>query len=218
MPPLMSIETGLKKAWGALLAAALGLALAAGCAAPGNEPSVADTTRQAATPAATATLVPVGTLAPVVPPELSVESLGNATFRGVLDGEPVTLIGGRYEGESFVAGGAARPVVMLLPEPVAYGDLDGDGQVDAAVVLAADMGGSGTFLYLALVQSHDGQPANTATALLGDRVSIRSLDIEGDHLRTALLTHRPDDPACCPTLETLRSFGLEGDRLIDLAD
>lgn len=218
MPPLLIIRIMLRKAWKVLLTANLGLTLTAGCTAPGGEPPVAATGQPAAAFAATETPVPAEMLTPVMPSELSVEALGNATFQGLLDGEPVTLAGGRYEGEPFVAGGAARPVVTLLPEPVAYGDLDGDGEMDAAVVLASDMGGSGTFLYLAVVQSHNGQPVNTATALLGDRVRARSLDIEGDHLNVALLTHGPDDPACCPTLEMLRSFGLEGDRLVELYD
>lgn len=216
MPPLVNIDTKAKNAWRVLLAGALGLALAAGCSAPGSEPPVAATNQPAATPAVIVTTVPAEAVTPVVPPELSFESLGNATFQGLLEGGPVTLAGGRYEGEPFVAGGAARPVVTLLPEPAAYGDLDGDGQVDAAVVLASDMGGSGTYLYLAVVQSLEGEPVNTATALLGDRVRARSLDIEGDHLNVALLIHGPDDPACCPTLESLQSFGLEGDRLVEV--
>ena len=149
-----------------------------------------------------------------LPGYISVDALGNATFGDILT-EVVTLVDGRYEGEPFGAGGASRPTVTLLPETVTYGDLDGDGRADAAVVLVSDSGGSGTYHYLAVVQSRDGKPANVATVLLGDRVQVRSLAIENGRLLMNLLAHAADDPACCPTLEIIRAFRLEGESLID---
>lgn len=141
------------------------------------------------------------------PVELDMEALRNATYDGILNG-PVTLAGGVFEGEPFDAGGASRPVVTLLPEPVAFGDLNGDGAPDAAVVLVSDSGGSGRFVYLAAVELRDGAAGNMATLLLGDRVQVRSLAVEGGRLVANLLSHAPDDPACCPTQEETRYLAL----------
>jgi hypothetical protein len=181
---------------------ALIVLMLAACAGPGDmaEPS----------------LVTMATVPAVdVPVDLSLEALGNLTYRGILD-EPVTLSAGWFEGEPFVAGGASRPTVSLLADPVAYGDLNGDGREDAAVLLASDSGGSGSFIYLATVQSRDGVPDNMATLLLGDRVQVRSLAVEGERLVVRLLSHAPGDPACCPSLEMVREFTLEGETLVEV--
>lgn len=146
--------------------------------------------------------------------ELDLQALGDATYNGILD-RPVTLVDGRYEGEPFVAGGASRPAIALLTEPVAYGDLNGDGRMDAAVILVSEAGGSGTFVYLATVESRDGAPVNTATTLLGDREQVRSLAIDGGQLLVNLLSHAAGDPACCPSLETIRTFRLQEGQLVD---
>ncbi len=105
--------------------------------------------------------------------------------------------------------------MTLLPEPVSYGDLDGDGQTDTAVLLAANTGGSGTFIYLAAVALRDGRPVNPATTLLGDRVQVKSLSIDNGQIAVTLLTQGPDDPQCCPSQEVTRTFRLSGDQLIE---
>ena len=156
--------------------------------------------------------------APFIPPaELDIETLRHSTYQGVLD-EAVTLADGRFEGEPFVAGGASRPIVTLLPEPVAFGDLDGDGQAEAAVILVFDAGGSGSFVYLAAVEARDGVADNVATLLLGDRVQVKALDIEGGRLVARLLTHAPDDPACCPTLEKTLTLRLSDNQLQEIGE
>jgi hypothetical protein len=186
-----------------IIIALLALILGA-CAAPGDavEPPVSTTVPVAATD---------------VPVDLSVEALGNLTYRSIFD-QPVPLSDGRFEGEPFVEGGASRPTVFLMTEPVAYGDLNGDGQNDAAVLLVSDSGGSGTFIYLAAIESRDGALLNAATTLLGDRNQVRSLIIDGGQIRVDLLSHAADDPECCPTLETMRIFRLVEEQLIENSD
>ena len=76
--------------------------------------------------------------------------LESATISGIYE-NPIKLKDGRYEGEPFVPGGASRPTVTLLPEPRARFDVDGDGSPEWLAVLAESSGGSGTFLYLAVV-------------------------------------------------------------------
>lgn len=157
------------------------------------------------------------TPAAAIPDGLDAEALRNATYRGILE-QPVALVDGRYEGEPFVSGGASRPIVTLLPEPIAYGDLDGDGRPDAAVILVSDTGGSGAFVHLAVVRAGDGAPDNAATLLLGDRLQVRSLAVAGDRIVARLLSHAADDPACCPSLEGVREFRLSGAELLDAGD
>lgn len=142
------------------------------------------------------------------PPEpLTEESLRNAEYQGIY-AEAVQLTDGRYEGEPFVEGGASRPMVIFI-EPHVFGDLDGDSVDDAAVLLVENSGGSGSFVYLAVVLNHDGDPVNQATTLLGDRVQVEELNIELGEIQVRMLTHGPDDPLCCPTLETTASYNLE---------
>jgi hypothetical protein len=194
------------------------------CAAPGAEPPTAPdgqpTFAASVTPEEEALVIsPTATAATLAtvdaaPAELLLTALGNATYRGILD-EPVTLAGGTYVGEPFTEGGASRPRVSLLPELVAYGDLNGDGRNEAVVLLASDSGGSGTFLYLAAVEARDGAPSNLATTLLGDRVQVKAITIDGGRILVDSLSHAADDPACCPTLDSSRAFRLQDDRLID---
>ena len=137
---------------------------------------------------------------------LSVESLQNTTYQGIYP-ETVQLSDGRYEGEPFQEDGASRPMLIFI-EPTAFGDLDGDGLEDAAVLLVETSGGSGAFIYLAAVLNQDGKPHNQATLLLGDRVQVDELTIETGEIQIKMLAHGPDDPLCCPTQETSVSYTL----------
>lgn len=145
--------------------------------------------------------------------ELSPEALGEATYQGILD-QAVTLAGGRFEGQLAAGDAASRPVVTLLPEPRVTGDLDGDGRPDSAVLLAAESGGSGTFVYLAVVGVADGRPVNMATTQLGDRVQVTGLAVEDGQIVVTLLTQGPDDPMCCPTQAETRVYRLEAGELV----
>jgi len=149
------------------------------------------------------------------PVELSLEALGDGTYQGVLD-QTVTLADGRFEGEPAEAGATSRPVVTLLPEPRVYGDLDGDGRPDSAVLLAAESGGSGTFVYMAVVAVEDGRPVNLATTQLGDRVQVKELRLEEGQIAVTLLTQGPEDPMCCPTQEETRVYRVEGGQLVQV--
>ena len=144
------------------------------------------------------------------PGPLSAEALRNAEYRGIYEGELVQLTDGRYEGEPFVEGGASRPTVTFI-EPLAFGDLNGDGVNDAAVLLVENSGGSGSFVFLAAVVNASGQPKNVATQLLGDRANVQALRIDGGKVTVEMLTHGPADPMCCPSLEVVDSYTLQGD-------
>jgi hypothetical protein len=148
------------------------------------------------------------------PEGLSPQELANATYQGIYE-QPVTLTDGAYAGEPFVEGGASRPTVTFIEGPIAYGDINGDGQDDAAALLAENSGGSGTFVYLAAVVSQDGQPVNVATTLLGDRVQVESLKIENKQIVVEMVQAGPDDPMCCPSQQVVKTYELQGDQLVE---
>lgn len=145
------------------------------------------------------------------PADLTEEMLKNMSFQGIY-GEPVTLTDGLYEGEPFVEGGASKPTVTLIPF-TAFGDLNGDGIDDAALLLVESSGGSGSFFYLAAVINSKGMPENVATTLLGDRLSPESLAIEAGEVVLEAATHAEDDPMCCPSLKTRTTYRLQNGEL-----
>jgi heat shock protein HslJ len=152
---------------------------------------------------------------PARPGSLTLAALQNASYQGIYD-EPVQLTDGRYEGEPFVPGGASRPTVTFHPEVYAFGDLNGDGVDDAAVILIENSGGSGSFIYLAAVINEDGTPVNVATAFVGDREQVQAVSIDGNEITVDMVSHGPDDPMCCPTQEVTKRYRLQGDQLIEL--
>jgi heat shock protein HslJ len=127
------------------------------------------------------------------------DELSNATYHGFegLD-HPVTLVDGRWEGEPYQPGAASRPTVYLIDDLRLIGDVDGDGSDEAGVILGQDSGGSGTFIYLAVVGHRNGTIESLDTTLVGDRIQIRGADIDGGRIALEIVRHGPDDPACCP--------------------
>lgn len=144
---------------------------------------------------------------PETPTELSAAVLRSATYTSpyVEEGE-VLLDGGVFEDT------ARRVAVYFIPE-YAVGDLDQDGVPDAAVVLATNTGGSGTFHDLAVVLNRDGRPENVATAFLGDRVPVERIRIAAGEIQLDLTMHGPGDAMCCPSLDVTRKFRLVGGEL-----
>jgi len=133
----------------------------------------------------------------------------NAAVRGVVDlPDSVTLAGGRWEGEPYVAGGSSRPSLWLTPGFRLAGDLDGDGGEETVALLGASHGGSGELVHLA-VFAHDGtRVRNVATALLGDRVQVRAARVEGNRVVVNVVQAGSGDAMCCPgeTAERVWSF------------
>ncbi len=150
------------------------------------------------------------------PAGLAPGDLMNATYQGLYP-EPVTLTDGAYEGEPFVEGGASRPTVTFIDSPIAYGDVTGDGQAEAVVLLAENSGGSGTFVYMAVLANQDGRPVNLATTLLGDRAQVDSMTVENNQVVVDMVQAGPDDPMCCPSQQVIKRFELQGDQLVELS-
>jgi hypothetical protein len=105
---------------------------------------------------------------------------------------------------------------VLHPEVYAFGDLNGDGVDDAAVILIESSGGSGNFRYLAAVINEGGAPVNVATQFIGDREQMQSITIEDGEITVDMVAHGPDDPMCCPTQEVTKRYQLRADQLVEV--
>lgn len=86
-----------------------------------------------------------------------------------------TLVNG-YAEQPVAPDSASKSIVRMFGEPV-YGDLDGDSDEDAAVLLTYDGGGSGTFYYAALAIKHSDGYRSTNVLLLGDRIAPQTVEI-----------------------------------------
>ena len=92
-----------------------------------------------------------------------------------IENQKISLINGIAETMS-APGSATMSRTSVFGTPV-FGDLDGDGDDDAAVFLTHLPGGSGTFYYVAAALNKDGKYHGTNAVLLGDRVSLQNLEI-----------------------------------------
>ena len=147
---------------------------------------------------------------------LTLDQLRNAEYLLPLlgdDNTPIQFTDGAGH-IAFGEGATERVSAGIVNDTVAFGDLDGDGFADAAVIVFISGGGSGTFIYLVAVLDRDGAPAQAAVAFLGDRVPVQSLTIASGKIVAETVAHRPSDGLCCPTLEITRTFTLRDNRLV----
>ena len=133
---------------------------------------------------------------------------------GISEG-PVCLSGGVWEGEPYVAGGAARPRVERVGRLATAADLDGDGRLESAALVAATGAGTGSFLHLVVARVEDGVAAFVAQAPIGDRVQVRALAVEAGELRLAVVRHGDGEPLCCPTRKATLGFALVEGGLVE---
>ncbi len=165
------------------------------------------------TPAAAALLA---AMQPAVAEPVPLSALANAEYHGIYE-QPVTLKDGRYEGEPFLADGASRPTVILIDHMVAVGDLDADGEQDAAVLLVENSGGSGSFVYLAAVSLAGGKAKNLATTQLGDRVQVRNLSQAEGAVVVDLIVAGEEDASALPATKVRKTFQVSDGTLTESA-
>ena len=150
--------------------------------------------------------------------KLSLEALKNLAYTGISDdGSAMQLQGGHWKGEPPEPGSTLVPTLDFTGDFVARGDLDGDGHAEAVVLLDSWPGGSGVFSYVAVVSGSTGTPTNIATQLLGDRVQVRELRIDGGQIIADTVGAGPDDPSCCPSMKIQHRWILKDGALQELA-
>ena len=142
-------------------------------------------------------------------PAMSSEELRNLTYPNNLAVDAAApLTDGTYA--DLAAPGSAAQVTVQF-QRAAFGAVDGEPA--AAVVLATNGGGSGTFFDLHLVtRAADGTPRSVARRDLGDRIRLQGLAFAGEAVRIDFTGFAPTDPFCCPTLNLAHEFRLrDGD-------
>jgi hypothetical protein len=154
---------------------------------------------------------------PAASPPSTPDDVRNATVAGLFD-DPVTLRDGRWEGEPYVAGGAARPTAGVIGDLWAAGDLDGDGAEELVAFLWSATGGSGTRNYIAVFANSDTGVRNMSTVLIGDRVKLRKARIVDGRVEVDVVQHGPGEPMCCPTQEATRVWRFDGRQLSEVPD
>ena len=144
---------------------------------------------------------------------LTLEKLRNAEYRSNSYGDgPVSLNNGRHETKIYPD--SDMKAYIKLTDKIAFGDLNGDGVQDAAVILLSSGGGSGGFFELAAMINQNGTPVQASLQSLGDRVDIKSIAIRSGTIIVDMLTHGPDDAQCCPSVRETQRYQLEGRRLV----
>jgi hypothetical protein len=151
---------------------------------------------------------------PVTKKESATDPL-NAYY--TIEGRQVHLVAGRAEVE-VVPGSATKIKTSVFGKPV-YGDLDGDGKEDAALLLVHDPGGSGTFYYVAAALDNGSGWQGTRAMLLGDRIVLRSIQIHNGVIIVNYLGHLPDEPLSAPaTVDMRRTLTVEDHQMRTLFD
>ena len=133
----------------------------------------------------------------------AVSKLKNATYRLPKLGN-FRLRNGVYENDAK----GQRVILADRAETIAIGDLTQNGVPDAAVLLTAKTGGSNSSVYLAAATNANANPKQVSSVLLGDRVKVKSVEINSKYIKVALLTRRPQDLPCCPTKPVTQLYAL----------
>lgn len=109
-----------------------------------------------------------------------------------LDNQTFTLKDGVAATEA-APGSAAKNTVRIIGEP-AVGDATGEGERDAALLLAHDPGGSGTFYYAVLAVNRGGSYQATNAVPLGDRITPKGIEFTNGHFFYQFLDRNSGEP------------------------
>ena len=128
-----------------------------------------------------------------------------------VEGGKVPLVNGTWSDKE-------RGSTFTLHKLHALGDLDGDGNGDAAAILMESSGGTGTFYYLFAIGNRGSSRVQLgAPEWLGDRSVIQRLTIDRRGIITIrYITHADDDAACCPTMKVEDKYRVRDGKLVGL--
>lgn len=140
----------------------------------------------------------------------------NATY--LVDGTPVTLVNGTAR-RPAASGSASMTTTRLFGAPV-MGDLARNGRSDAAVILAQDSGGSGTFFSAAAAIASGTadvpRTIGTNAVLLGDRIAPQTVEIKGGVMIVNYADRAPDQPmSAAPSVGKTAYFVTDGSALYE---
>ncbi len=161
------------------------------------------------------TFTPVVVLPPATPtpfintPALTAEQLKNGQFD--LPGADGTVHSVQFQAGVFQQGSdPAQPgyTAIVMTDPITFGDLDGDGAVDAAAVIIENYGGTGQFVSVAAFLNRGGMPVYAASHFVDDRALVNAFAIHNGEIYLDAVIHGFEDPGCCPNFPTRRALRL----------
>ena len=136
----------------------------------------------------------------------------DATY--IIDGQSVTLVNGKAE-SSATPGSATKITTMIFGIPV-NGNLNNDGNADAAVIIVQNPGGSGTFYYIAAAINTGNSAKGTNAILLGDRIAPQNIEIASGEIIANYADRRPNESfAVQPSIGVSKYFFLSGTTLVE---
>jgi hypothetical protein len=160
------------------------------------------------TPLPTSTPEPTATQPPVT--DLNAEQLRNSTYNlQATDHQlrTITLVNGSYASGPDLA--EPGYIAVNLGEQIAFGDLNGDGQKDAAIITGENFGGTGEFISVQAVLNQGGYPIpDLAGALIDDRAQVQAVTIQDGEIVVNATIHGPGEPACCAATLSTRAYQL----------
>jgi uncharacterized protein len=143
------------------------------------------------------------------------DSINNATLKVAGLGEGESILEIPFKMGHFRKGSPNdEDFIDASIEKYAIGDLNGDNNNDAAIMINYNTGGSGSFYSLCAAISAPGNPVITDPILLGDRVGIKSLRVESGKVVLNLIKHKPTDPSCCPSVPVTLTYRVENGKLV----
>ena len=189
----------------------IGILLLGACS-PLQAPTADQTAPETATVTPASSTPQPSTPAPETP-GISADKVRNSEYQLGFPDQPrtVQLTDGKFQEG---AAGGTDYVSVTVTDFIALGDLNGDGENEAAALVAEDYGGSGTFVFLAVYQYVNDQAQFLTSIFLDDRPKINMLAIADGAIFVDAIIHRQDDPMCCPSLATTRHYVLNGNNLI----
>lgn len=119
------------------------------------------------------------------------------SFRVEISGQPFYLVDGKAENMYRIEGTETKNTLTIFQEPVT-GDLDGDGDMDGAILLVNNPGGSGTFYYAVLVMNNAGKYDATNVLLLGDRIAPQTIEIHDGRAVFNYAERKASEPMTTP--------------------
>lgn len=149
---------------------------------------------------------------PLEPKASGVDPL-EATY--IIERQEVRLSQGRAE-EEAAPGSATKIKTSVFGQPV-FGDLDGDGKDDAALILLHQPGGSGSFYYAAAALNDSGSWRGTNAVFLGDRIAPQNVIIRDSVIVVNYADRRPGEPMTTPpSVGKSMVLAVKNERLVEI--